>query len=69
MPRRFRGSLPNIPHHIIQRGNNRSACFYGEENYLLFLEWLSCYAKETDCELHAYVRMTNHVHLLITSAR
>lgn len=66
MPRRPRVSLPNIPHHIIQRGNNRSACFYGEEDYLLYLEWLSGYAKETGCRLHAYVLMTNHVHLLIT---
>jgi len=66
MPRRPRVSLPGIAHHIIQRGNNRCACFYGEEDYRLYLEWLSEYAEEAGCQLHAYMLMTNHVHLLIT---
>ena len=35
MPRRARISLAGIPHHIIQRGNNRTACFYSEQDYLL----------------------------------
>ncbi len=66
MPRRARVSLPNIPHHIIQRGNNRQACFYAEEDYQLFLEWLGKYSSEYDCSVHTYVLMTNHVHLLLT---
>jgi putative transposase len=33
MPRRARLSLPNVPLHIIQRGNNRQACFFADEDY------------------------------------
>ena len=66
MPRRARVSLPNIPHHIIQRGNNRQACFYAEQDYQIYLDWLGKYAREYDCAIHAYVLMTNHVHLLVT---
>jgi hypothetical protein len=25
--------FPGYAHHVIQRGNNREACFYGEEDY------------------------------------
>ena len=58
--------LPGIPGHIIQRGNNRSACFYAEEDYHLYLDTLKEQALKFDCKVHAYVLMTNHVHLLIT---
>lgn len=67
MPRRARLILPNVPLHIIQRGNNRQACFFAEEDYLAYLDWLREYADETDCDIHAYVLMTNHVHLLVSA--
>lgn len=66
MPRRARMTVPGIPHHVIQRGNNRQACFYCDEDYQTYLEWLKEYASEFECEIHAYVLMTNHVHLLVT---
>lgn len=66
MPRRPRVALPNIPLHIIQRGNNRQACFYAEQDYQFYLEWLEKYAKEAGCAIHSYVLMTNHVHVLLT---
>jgi len=44
MPRRARLSFPNVPLHIIQRGNNRQACFYADEDYRKYLEWLQEYA-------------------------
>lgn len=66
MPRRPRVALPGVPLHIIQRGNNRQACFYAEQDYQFYLEWLSKYAEEVGCAIHAYVLMTNHVHLLAT---
>lgn len=69
MPRRPRLALPNVPLHIIQRGNNRQACFYAEEDYRIYLDWLREYADKTGCHVHAYVLMTNHVHLLISAAR
>ena len=68
MPRRPRVILPNIPQHIIQRGNNRTACFYADEDYGRYLDWLKEYADKTDCHIHAYVLMTNHVHLLASAS-
>ena len=58
--------LANTPVHIIQRGNNRQACFYHEEDYRFYLDWFQEYAVDCKCSIHAYVLMTNHVHLLIT---
>ncbi len=67
MPRRSRIILANVPQHIIQRGNNCTACFYADEDYVRYLDWLKEYANKTDCQIHAYVLMTNHVHLLAST--
>ncbi len=67
MPRRARIALPNVPIHIIQRGNNRQACFFADEDYRRYLDWLAEYATKTGCRVHAYVLMTNHVHLLLSA--
>ena len=67
MPRRARLTLPNVPMHVIQRGNNRQACFYADEDYRFYLDWLTEYASKTGCRVHAYVLMTNHVHLLVSA--
>lgn len=69
MPRRARLNLPGIPWHIIQRGNNRSACFYAEDDYRRYLDTLQEMAEKYQCAVHAYVLMTNHVHLLLTPER
>ena len=66
MPRRARLSIPGVPWHIIQRGNNRSACFFADEDYRLYLDHLNEQADKHGCEIHAYVLMTNHVHILLT---
>ena len=66
MPRRARLALPGIPWHIIQRGNNRSACFYADDDYRKYLDTLREQATKNGCVIHAYVLMTNHVHLLLT---
>ena len=66
MPRRARLAIAGIPWHIIQRGNNRCACFYHEEDYDLYLKQLATQAHKFGCLVHAYCLMTNHVHLLIT---
>jgi putative transposase len=66
MPRRARLSIPGIPWHIIQRGNNRSTCFHAEEDYQFYLQYLQEFALKYRCAIHAYVLMTNHVHLLLT---
>lgn len=52
--------------HIIQRGNNRQAVFFSEADYRFYHECLSAAAECYGCAVHAYVFMTNHVHLLLT---
>jgi putative transposase len=41
MPRRSRLNLTGVPQHLIQRGNNRKATFYAEEDYRAYLGWLA----------------------------
>ena len=69
MPRRARIVLQNVPVHIIQRGNNRQPCFFADDDYRRYLDWLAEYAIKSGCQVHAYVLMTNHVHLLLSSER
>jgi putative transposase len=66
MPRRPRIHLDGVPLHIVQRGHNREPCFFAEEDYFTYLHWLNEALAEARCALHAYVLMTNHVHLLLT---
>ncbi len=66
MPRRARLKFAGVPLHIIQRGNNRIACFFAEKDYRFYLRHLEELAQRFECGVHAYVLMTNHVHLLIT---
>jgi putative transposase len=69
MPRKPRFTLPGVPQHVIQRGNNREPCFLGDADYRRYLDDLQASAQQYDCRLHAYVLMTNHVHLLVTPMR
>lgn len=59
----------DVPVHIIQRGNNRQVCFAAEEDYATYVNWLTEYAKKYQVDVHAWVLMTNHVHLLCTPRR
>jgi putative transposase len=58
--------LPGVPQHVIQRGNNRAGCFYGDADRRFFLKCLAESAAHRGCAVHAYVLMSNHVHLLVT---
>jgi len=69
MPRRARLYLPNVPLHVIQRGNNRQACFFTDQDYPFYLDNLAQASHNTGCQIHAYVLMTNHVHLLLSSSQ
>ena len=62
MPRKTRMYLPGIPAHVVQRGNNRDACFFTDEDYRYCLNALSQGCLRYDVHLHAYCLMTNHVH-------
>ena len=66
MARQARFDIPGVPQHVIQRGNNRQPCFLNEQDYHFYLESLREAVKQTECLVHAYVLMTNHVHLLVT---
>lgn len=66
MARPPRLELPGVPLHVLQRGNNRAACFFGEVDRHFYLKCLASAALERGCAIHAYVLMTNHVHLLVT---
>ena len=63
LPRYF---VEGQPQHIIQRANNREPIFASDEDYLFYLNCLQDAAEQYGCALHAYVLMTNHVHLLVT---
>ena len=66
MARHPRFDLPGIPQHVIQRGNNRLPCFLDDGDRHRYLECLAQGLSRFGCRLHAYVLMSNHVHLLLT---
>ncbi|HEY5046454.1 MAG TPA: transposase [Rhizomicrobium sp.] len=68
MSRLGRYFVPDQPLHLIQRGNNRGAIFFHDDDRVVYLQWLGEAAEEYGCALHAYVLMDNHVHLLATPA-
>lgn len=66
MPRPARIEVPGVPLHIVQRGNNRSACFFNDLDRRFYLKCVAEASVARGCEIHAYVLMNNHVHLLVT---
>ncbi|MGD7037453.1 transposase [Methylotuvimicrobium buryatense] len=66
MPRKVRFYQPGIPVHVFQRGHNKAAVFFQDEDYHEYLRCLKAAADACGCAVHAYVLMTNHVHLLLT---
>lgn len=66
MPRQPRYGLVGITQHVVQRGNNRQMTFFATEDRRYYLDCLKDACARHHCQLHAYVLMTNHVHLLIT---
>lgn len=65
MPRTARIILPHTPHHIVQRGHNRSAVFIQTKDYLYYLNNLIEWSAKLQVKVHSYCLMTNHVHLLL----
>ncbi|MGO1068695.1 transposase [Lysobacter sp. CA199] len=68
MPRSPRFDLPSVPQHVVQRGHDRLPCFVEEDDYVRYLQELDEASRKYGCQVHAYVLMTNHVHLLMTPA-
>jgi len=69
MPRTARIILPNLPHHIIQRGHNRQVVFAAEADYQYYLDNLWEWKAQLGCRIYAYCLMTNHVHLVVDPGR
>lgn len=66
MARLPRLTLPGYPHHVIQRGNNRQPIFISPQDHQTYLDLLAESARTFEVEVHAYVLMDNHFHLLLT---
>jgi putative transposase len=66
MPRRPRLEIPGMPLHVTHRGVNRAATFLDEDDFVRYRHCLGDALREQGIALHAYVLMTNHVHLLVT---
>lgn len=66
MARLPRVVVPGLPLHVIQRGNNRQAIYFADHDYQHFYDDLLSASEQFGCSVHAYVYMTNHVHLLVT---
>ena len=66
MPRQARLLFAGHPLHVVHRGVNRGACFVDDADRAFYLALLQEHLPDCGCGLHAYVLMTNHVHLLVT---
>lgn len=66
MARLPRFVLPGYPQHVIQRANNGHQILLDEADYWFLWEKLKAAADKFHCEVHAYVLMPNHFHLLLT---
>ncbi len=66
MPRMPRFFIPDTPLHVIVRGNNRGAIFADDDDRRFLRGYLGYTLRIHEVAAHAYVFMTNHVHLLAT---
>lgn len=66
MARLARLTLPGIAHHVILRGNNGQTIFVDAFDRELFLSLLAESAQREQVQVHAYVLMDDHLHLLAT---
>lgn len=66
MPRKERVFLKDTPQLLVVRGNNKQNIFHDDDDYQNFLEILSMQSKDCGCDIHAYVLMPNHLHLLLS---
>jgi putative transposase len=65
MPRIARVVVAAVPHHVTQRGNNRQAVFFTDDDRLRYLELLAEQSKRHGLAIRGYCLMTNHVHLVV----
>jgi hypothetical protein len=63
MPRRAHIAMDGIPVHLIQRGNNRQACFFADDDYFIYLHYFAEFADQFACAVRAHVLQTGHVEI------
>ena len=68
MPRRPRIYIPDQPQHVVARGHNRQPIFKKTEDFRYFYRCLKSSTKKYALSIHAWVFMSNHIHLLVTPA-
>ena len=61
MARLTRLVFPGVALHVIQRGNNRNACFREDSDYLTYLAQLRQLTTKHECDLHAYCLMADRM--------
>ena len=66
MPRQSRIDLPGVAQHVVQRGNDRRPCFFQSIDHVRYRDELREATTRAGCAIHAYILMTDHVHLLVT---
>ena len=69
MARLARIVIPDLPHHVIQRGNRRQEVFFSDDDYQSYLDILLEQADSAGLSVLAYCLMPNHVHLITVPAR
>ncbi len=67
MARPLRIDYPGSWHHVTSRGNERKNIFRDDRDRLKFLEILADNLERYHVQLHGYVLMANHFHLLLKS--
>lgn len=65
MPRLARVVVPDLPHHVTQRGNRRQPTFFGERDYALYKAILAEQARARAIRVAGWCLMPNHVHLIL----
>jgi len=66
MARLARIVVPDLPHHVTQRGNGRAKVFFTPEDYALYKTLLVEHCRATNVGIWAWCLMPNHVHLILT---
>ena len=64
MPRTARIVVPDVPHHITQRGNNRQDVFFVDDDRRVYLSILKEQSEQYGLEILGWCLMTNHIHLI-----
>lgn len=66
MPRIARIVIPEVSHHITQRGNNKQDVFFVDDDRVVFLNFLKKQSEKFGMRIDGYCLMTNHVHIIAT---